>query len=128
MDDVLPAGPFTQLDVIRVLPFGGRICGADIEGALLRKMLDQGLANRGQGGFLQTTGVAEDRSGWQVNGKPLAAGQTYRVAIPEFLLSGKEQGLEFVTDKTPGIRASCQEKSDIRFALRAYLQKTYGSR
>jgi 5'-nucleotidase len=36
VDDVLPAGPLTQLDLIRLLPFGGRICSADIEGALLR--------------------------------------------------------------------------------------------
>src|SRR6185503_6037798 len=120
--DVLPPGALTQVDVIRILPFGGRVCQAEIEGALLRRILDQGLANRGNGGFLQTAGVDRDPSGWRVNGEPLAA-RGYRVAIAEYLLSGREQGLGYLTDRTPGLRADCERKSDIRFALIAHLQK-----
>ena len=128
VDDVLPPGPLTQLDVIRILPFGGRVCQAEIEGALLRRVLDQGMANLGHGGFLQTSGVGRDKSEWRVNGAPLAAGRIYRAAIAEYLLSGKEQGLGYLAHGTPGIRADCDKKSDVRFALIAYLQKTYGGR
>ena len=128
LDDVLPAGRLTELDLFRVLPFRGRICGADIEGALLRKVLDQGKANHGQGGFLQTARVTWGGTEWRVNDKPLVARQTYRVATTDFLLSGKEQGLEFLTENAPGVRASCQRNSDVRSALKTYLEKTYGGR
>ena len=126
IDDVLPPGPLTEYDVIRILPFGGRICGADIEGGLLRKVLGQGLANRGTGGFLQSAGVARDEAGWRVNGKPLSDGSTYKVAINDFLISGKEQGLAFFSDRNPGVRVTCMERSDIRFVFRDHLQKLYG--
>ncbi len=128
IDDVLPPGPLTQYDVIRILPFGGRICEADIEGGLLRKVLEQGLANRGQGGFLQTSGLTGDEEGWRVNGERLADGRTYRVAINDFLISGKEQGLEFLSIRTPGLRATCRENRDIRFVFRDHLRKLYGGR
>lgn len=71
IDDVLPPGPVTQYDVIRILPFGGKILTVDIQGSLLARALDQGLANRGQGGFLQTANVSQSVGGWTVAGKPL---------------------------------------------------------
>jgi 5'-nucleotidase/UDP-sugar diphosphatase len=128
VDDVLPPGPLTQYDVIRILPFGGNICGADIEGGLLRKVLGQGLANRGTGGFLQTAGVARDETGWRINGKPLSDGSTYKVAINDYLISGKEQGFSFFSGRNPGVRVTCVENSDIRFIFRDHLQKFYGGR
>jgi 5'-nucleotidase/UDP-sugar diphosphatase len=128
IDDVLPPGPLTQYDVIRILPFGGRICGADIEGGLLRTVFGQGLANRGTGGFLQSAGVTRDDAGWWVNGKPLLDGRTYKVAINDFLISGKEQGLSFFSDRNPGVRVTCLENSDIRFVFRDHLRKLYGGR
>jgi 5'-nucleotidase len=127
VDDILPPGPLTQLDVIRILPFGGRICQAEIEGALLRRILDQGLANLGNGGYLHAAGVTRDKSEWRVTGEPFTE-RIYRAAIAEYLLAGREQGLAWLTDRTPGIRADCDKKSDIRFALIAHLQKTYGGR
>ena len=128
IDDILPPGPLTQYDVIRILPFGGRICGADIEGGLLRKVLEQGLANRGKGGFLQASGVTLDKAGWLVNGRPIADGSAYKVAVNEFLISGKEDGLEYFSDRNPGVQAACLENSDIRFVFRDHLQKLYGGR
>lgn len=125
IDDLLPPGPLTQYDVIRILPFGGRICRAEIEEGLLRKVLDQGMANRGQGGFLQTAGVTRSEAGWEVNGKPLDEARTYRVSLNDFLLTGREQNLGFFSDKTPGVRATCGENSDIRFVFRDHLQRVY---
>lgn len=96
IDDVLPPGPVTQYDVIRILPFGGKVLTADIQGSLLARALDQGLANRGQGGFLQTANVARTDSGWTVGGKPLDPARNYRIAISDFLAAGKEKGLDFL--------------------------------
>jgi len=98
IDDVLPAGPVTQYDVIRILPFGGTVLTADIQGSLLARALDQGLANRGKGGFLQTANVSQKQGGggWLVNGQPLDPARTYKIAINDFLAAGKEKGLEFL--------------------------------
>jgi 5'-nucleotidase/UDP-sugar diphosphatase len=128
IDDVLAPGPLTQYDVLRILPFGGRICAAEIEGGLLRKVFGQGLANRGTGGFLQSAGVTRDESGWLVNGIPLSDGSTYKVAINDFLVSGKEQGLSFFSGGNPGVRVTCMENSDIRLVFRDHLRKLYGGR
>jgi len=128
IDDVLPSGPVTEYDVIRILPFGGRVCGVEIEGALLRKVLAQGMANRGTGGFLQLSGVTQSGEGWLVDGKPLGDERFYKAAVNDFLLSGKEQGLEYFSDRNPGVRVTCPENGDIRFLFRDYLEKRYGGR
>jgi 5'-nucleotidase len=127
IDDLLPPGPLTEFDIIRILPFGGRVCRAEIEGGLLRRVLAQGRANRGQGGFLQVAGAGADGDRWLVNGEPVADGRVYRVATSDFLLSGREQGLEFLSDKAPGVRAACTEGSDIRFAFRDHLRQRFGT-
>jgi 5'-nucleotidase / UDP-sugar diphosphatase len=118
IDDVIPAGPVTQYDVIRILPFGGKIVAVEMNGALLQRVLEQGQANKGTGGYLQTTKVRKDSSlgKWLINGQPLNPNQTYKVAINDFLISGKEQGLDFLNLQQPGIKLIA-EKRDIRFAV-----------
>jgi 5'-nucleotidase len=72
--------------------------------------------------------VTRDDAGWWVNGKPLLDGSTYKVAINDFLISGKEQGLSFFSDRNSGVRVTCMENSDIRFVFRDHLRKLYGGR
>lgn len=125
IDDVLPPGPLTQYDVIRILPFGGDVMEASLTGALLAKVLDQGRANRGEGGFLQTAGVGQaPGGGWQVRGEALDPAATYRVALNDFLLSGKESGLGYLTADNPDVKV-IGSKGDIRKAVIGYLRKTY---
>lgn len=95
IDDQVPAGPITQYDVIRILPFEGKVLLVEMPGELLQRVLDQGEANRGTGGFLQTAQVsrAADNHGWLIHGQPLQSQQSYRVAINDFLVSGHEQGI-----------------------------------
>jgi hypothetical protein len=50
------------------------------------------------------------------------------VAINDFLLSGKEQGLGFFSDRSPGVRSTCRDNSDVRFLFRDLLRKRYGGR
>ncbi|MDM9382913.1 bifunctional metallophosphatase/5'-nucleotidase [Chlorogloeopsis sp. ULAP01] len=118
IDDVIPAGPVTQYDVIRILPFGGKIVAVEMNGALLQRVLEQGQANKGTGGYLQTAKVRKDSSlgNWLVNNQPLNPNQTYKVAINDFLISGKEQGLDLLNLQQPGIKLIA-EKRDIRFAV-----------
>lgn len=126
IDDVLPPGPITQYDVIRVLPFGGPVASADIDGSLLIEVLEQGERNRGEGGYLQLANVSASDDGWLVGGAPIDPGRAYRVAISDFLLSGREQGLEFLNPDNPGLRV-LGEHRDIRVALIEELKRRYGT-
>ncbi|HVT56931.1 MAG TPA: bifunctional metallophosphatase/5'-nucleotidase [Thermoanaerobaculia bacterium] len=123
IDDVLPPGPVTQYDVIRILPFGGKILTADIRGNLLARALDQGLASRGQGAFLLTANVSRSGGGWTVGGKPLDPGRTYRIAINDYLAAGKEQGLDFLE---PGPDFTVvKDNRDQRMAVIDQLRREY---
>jgi 5'-nucleotidase len=68
IDDTLPAGPVTEYDIIRVLPFGGKILKAAVEGALLVDILDAGVLNQGTGGFLHPRGAIREGAEWRVAG------------------------------------------------------------
>ncbi|MBD1847180.1 bifunctional metallophosphatase/5'-nucleotidase [Cyanobacteria bacterium FACHB-63] len=123
IDDRLPPGTISQYDIIRILPFGGKVLSVEIPGALLKRVLDQGRANRGSGGYLQTANVEyNDKTGWQIQGKPLESDRTYKVAINDFLMSGKEQNLGFLSLQAPGVKLTA-EKRDIRFAVIQEMQK-----
>ena len=109
--------PISQYDVIRVLPFGGRVMAVKITGALLAKVLDQGLANRGSGGFLQTARVTRDAGGvWMIGGQPLEPDRSYQVAINDFLLTGKESGLASLTPSHSSLEP-LGDRGDIRQRL-----------
>jgi 5'-nucleotidase len=122
---VLPPGPVTQYDVIRILPFGGKTLTADIRGSLLSRALDQGLANRGTGGFLQTANVSQTENGWAVGGTLLDPSRTYRIAISDYLAAGKEQGLDFLA---PGPDFTVvKDNRDQRMAVIDQLRREYPS-
>lgn len=103
LDDVLPPGPLTEYDVIRLLPFGGKIVEVELTGALLEQVLSQGDANRGTGGFLLRAKVERAGAGWRIGGRPLEAEARYKAVLPDFLVSGGEQNLGFLTLQHPGL-------------------------
>lgn len=101
IDDIIPAGEITVYDIIRVLPFGGKVQLATIKGDLLIKTLNQGLENKGSGGFLHSA-KTQQRSGiWYIKDQPIDGKKTYKLAINDFLASGKEYGLEFLKPDHP---------------------------
>ena len=105
IDDQLPAGAIRQYDVIRVLPFGGTIEQVALPGAVLQQVLEIGERNRGSGGYLQSQGLSRTAAGrWLVNGSPLDPQRRYRVAINDFLLSGREQGLALLGSEAPQLQ------------------------
>ena len=128
IDDVLPPGPLTQYDVIRILPFGGRVVEVEIAGGLLRRVLEQSAANRGTGGLLHGAGVeAAEGGGWHVGGEPLSEARTYRLAVNDFLLSGRETGLDFLRPGHPDLRV-LGERGDVRQAVIDLLEERWASR
>jgi 2',3'-cyclic-nucleotide 2'-phosphodiesterase (5'-nucleotidase family) len=127
LDDYLQ-GSITELDLIRALPFGGRVLRVEMKGSLLAQLLDAGLANRGSGGYLQTWNVEKSGAGWSLGGAPIRPEEAYTVAVSDFLLTGKERNMDFLTPAHPGILRVQEPGSDnlgrdIRLALAAYLKK-----
>jgi len=96
VDDILTS-TLTELDIVRMLPFGGAIVEAEMRGSLLRKTLETGLANRGNGGFLQYGRIARTADGkWTIGNAPLDDQKNYWITLPEFLLTGNEQNMAFL--------------------------------
>lgn len=125
LDDVLPPGPITEYDVIRLLPFGGKVVEVEMTGALLRQVLEQGDKNRGIGGFLLRARAEMGAGGWTVGGKPLDAQKRYRVVLPDFLVSGGEQNLAYLKEGNPGL-TMVRSLRDIRLVLIAELTRRFG--
>lgn len=131
VDDLLPP-PVSQYDIIRTLPFGGAIRETQMKGRLLLKVLDAGTSNVGSGGFLHYWPVQLDTVTklWTLNNQPIEGDRIYRVAISDFLISGREARLGFLQMNNPDlvkienidtlVRNSI---SDIRLAVIRYLQK-----
>ena len=124
IDDTVPPGPITEYDVIRVIPFGDRVFSLEVKGRLLQRILEQGRNNRGSGAFLQTANIRFQEGSWLVGEKRLEVDQVYRVAVNEFLLTGKEKGLDFLTKDNPDLRV-IQAHADIRTALIAQLKRVF---
>lgn len=123
--------PVTEYDILRTLPFGGSIVQADVKGSLITEALTTGSMNKGSGGFLHANeGVSQDATGtWLLNGQPILPQQTYRLAMAEFLFTGRESKLDFLSPKDPRVvKVYDEEKSspllaDIRMAVVKYLQQ-----
>jgi len=128
IDDELPPGNISEYDVIRILPFGGNVVAVEMRGRLLKQILDQGRANKGTGGFLQTVNVSwsDEQDNWLINGKPLDQRRNYKAAISDYLITGNEQGLAFLNRKNPDLRVINENVVEVRRALIAQLQKSFG--
>jgi len=106
IDDVVPPGPVTEYDVIRILPFGGKILKATFTGALLSKVLAIGEQNKGSGGYLLTAGLPAT----------IDPAARYTVALTDFLLTGGERNLDFLKRDNPDI-TNIKDLRDIRQVL-----------
>lgn len=130
IDDTLPPGPITEYDVIRVLPFGGKVMAVEMTGSLLQEVLDAGEANQGLGGYLQQANVTFDPAtgNWSINGAALDTERSYLVAINDFLISGRERGIEFLNRDNPDLKVTeTGTEPDVRQTLIDELQKVYGT-
>jgi len=124
LDDVLPPGPITEYDVIRLLPFGGKVVEVEMTGALLRQVLEQGDRNRGIGGFLLRANAEPASSGWLIGAAPLDTLARYRVVTTDFLISGGEQNLGYLSERNPGLKL-IRTLRDVRLVAIAELERRY---
>lgn len=134
LDDLLTA-PITSFDIIRTLPFGGGMIELDMKGSLLNEILTAGKKNVGIGGFLQySTSVKFDAIGqkWLYQNIAIEDEKIFRVAVTDFLLTGGEANMGFLTKKNVGIvkiypvsDASTALTNDIRLAIVDYMKKLF---
>jgi len=132
VDDILQM-PVSQYDILRTLPFGGSIREVDMKGSLLIKILDQGVKNKGIGGYLhvnETVSFNTDSSRWELKNNAIDPAKIYRVALPDFLLTGGESNLGYLKAGNSDIvkiydaqTALTEPMSDIRLAVIKYLEK-----
>ena len=126
VDDMLQM-PVTQYDIIRSLPFGGSIREAEMKGSLLLQILEQGVKNKGIGGYLHYNDDVSfniNSKKWELKNSPIDSLITYRVALPDFLLTGGEANLGFLKPGNSGIvKILPDPATDIRLAIIKYLEK-----
>ncbi len=125
IDDVVPPGPVTEYDVIRILPFGGKILKASLDGALLARILDTGVNNEGTGGYLHAWGAKRANGAWLVRDRPIDPARRYAVAMSDFLLTGGETNLGYLTRANPQVH-DVVELRDMRFAVIGELKREAG--
>ena len=116
IDDTIPAGnAITEYDILRILPFGGNAVLTKTKGRLIKRILKAGQDNIGTGGFLQTAGDLEVQDE-----------QDYLLVLTDFLLTGGEARLEFLT---PGHEDLTVVKTgdDVRKVLGNEMKRAFGS-
>jgi 5'-nucleotidase/UDP-sugar diphosphatase len=92
--DSVAAGAISYKDVLKVQPFGNTVCTVDLSGGELLQYLNAaGQMSAGSGAFPQFAGIAlELVSGTATNvriqGVPLDAAKTYRLALNNFQAAG----------------------------------------
>lgn len=131
VDDILQM-PVTQYDIIRSLPFGGSVMEVEMKGSLLVKILDTGKKNMGIGGYLQYSSVLthDSISGkWALKNIPIDESKVYKIAITDFLMTGGEANMGFLTKDNPGIvkvypvfTDMNDLRSDVRRAIVNYME------
>jgi len=72
-------------------------------------------------------GARKEGGAWLVNGKPIDPAARYAVAMPDFLLTGAEVNMGFLTRTSPQVH-DVQQLRDIRRAVIVELARTYPAR
>jgi 5'-nucleotidase len=87
-----------------------------MRGQLLDRVLRVGRSNTGTGGYLQVSGIEWSGDEPRFGGAALTPDRKYRVVISDFLLTGREANLPFLTRTNPDLEV-LRELRDIRMAL-----------
>ncbi len=125
IDDQL-SGAIMAIDIFRALPFGGSVYDVAMKGSLLKGVLRFSEKEKGNGAFLQTSGITGVNGEWMVNGLKIDDDRMYKIAITDFLLRGLD--IPFLTEKNEGIISidkpvsGADLRSDLRKAIIAYMK------
>ena len=130
VDDIIQM-PVTEYDIIRTLPYGGSIMEVDMQGSLLARILEAGRNNVGSGGFLQYSSDVKyntQTAVWTLKDSPIDPQKVYHVALADFLMTGGEANMEFLTEKNPEVikiypapKDPSDSRSDSRLAIIRYM-------
>jgi hypothetical protein len=103
-----------------------------MKGSLLIKILTAGKKNLGSGGFLQYSEALSNDSNtsiWSLKNIPVDANKIYKVALTDFLMTGGEANLGFLTKDNPDIVKTYpvfidlnDSRSDIRRVVIRYME------
>jgi len=124
IDDVLK-DEITAVDIFRVLPYGGSVLKVELQGGLLKKVLDFGENSAGKGSYLQRYNVEKVGGKWQVKNQEIIDKKIYTVAFSDYLLKGYD--IPFLSTKNKEVISvyypKRDEKSyDIRKTIIEYLK------
>ena len=127
LDDEL-MGKITQYDIIRTLPYGGKILSVSLKGSNIKQGLDYAVANLGNGSYPQIDRIRRDDKGyWYINDKPLDQNKSYTMAINDYLVDVSQEFKPFFGRNTPGVNLVSDPmkedvlRNDIRQAVINYL-------
>jgi 2',3'-cyclic-nucleotide 2'-phosphodiesterase (5'-nucleotidase family) len=86
------SGPITREILYEILPVDDEIVTMEIPGSVVRKAVELSESKRGQGGFLQVSGMKIEKSGGSLNitigNEPLKDKKKYLLALNDFLAGG----------------------------------------
>ncbi len=96
MRQTIPIGPITRQDIIDAFPFANKITVVKVTGALLKNLIERSVVGSYMGVAIAGGKVVYDPKRpngkrvvqFFVQGKPLDAQKTYRVAVSEYLAEG----------------------------------------
>ncbi|HAA14230.1 MAG TPA: bifunctional metallophosphatase/5'-nucleotidase [Cytophagales bacterium] len=125
LDDQIE-GTVTMYDVLRTYPYGGPIKRTTMTGADLQIVLNNGRANKGSGGYLQTTQVQYTGSTYLIRGDTLEPDKEYSLFVTDYMSGGKESNLEILKDFTYQYDTATvfrnATKNDLRDVVASYMK------
>ncbi len=100
----LPAGDLKAQDIFSVLPFGNELVVVEMDGAMVRQIVERKLAGRSGGICTAGAKISFDKTRpdydrlveFEINGQPWDPNRTYKVVCTSFLMEGNS-GLQFLT-------------------------------
>lgn len=101
-DDVL-SGELTEYDIVRMLPFAGKVVKVALKGRLLKKLLDASEKNINEGGYLQYYKIIRKNGTWGIGNEPIYDDHTYVITTSDYIFSGKETNMGFFKKGHPDI-------------------------
>ncbi len=129
IDDVLQ-GVITQYDVVRTLPYGGKLFILDVKGANIQKAMEFAVNAKGSGSYPQVDRISRDAKGrWFIGKEVILPDKTYRLVINDYLVDVSKEFKPFFGRGSDGV-ISVQEPTvgntawmDLRQAVIQYVRQ-----
>jgi len=122
--DEIPAGPVTPRQVFRVLPFGNRLTVLEVDGRLLKEILEYRVSDDHHGLYIAGGKVVYNKTRpdydrlttLEIGGEPWSPDRTYRIVTTDFLAAGNA-GL-YMLPKVPEEQKMTTSTTDMEAVVR----------